>query len=392
MPAPMARPRASRKEPRRPPNMGRAAQRMTADRARFREIVRGRLREDLRQYLQNSELIGRQGGKVISIPVPSIELPRFRFGSQDGSDSGTGQGQGDPGEGSSQGGEPGVGGSGDQPGQHALEVEVEIEDLAELLGEELGLPRIEPRGQKQLMVEGGRFTGVKTQGPNSLRLFRRTFRNALGRTIAAGEWDADDPRVTPMPEDERFRSMRSHPKPQSAAVLIHMMDVSGSMGREQKDMVRIQAFWIDTWLRSQYESCEVVYIVHDAEAKEVDHDTFFHLRESGGTKISSAYRLCTDIIRDRYPADQWNIYPFHYSDGDNWSARDTKDCLRMLEEEILPAVNQFAYSQVKSVYGSGQFKHDLDGSLGHHERLVTTGVEDRTEVPEAIGRFLQRGL
>ena len=372
--------------------MPRPSQRMSADRARFRDIVRGRLRQDLRKYLQNSELIGRQGGRVISIPVPQIELPRFRFGSPEDEGGGKGSGQPKPGSAEGQGDAGGLGGSGDQAGQHALEVEVEIEELAELLGEELGLPRIEPRGRKQLMVEGGRYTGVRPQGPNSLRLFRRTFREALQRTIAAGEWDAADPKVVPIPADERFRSMRSHPKPQSAAVLIHMMDVSGSMGREQKDMVRLQAFWIDTWLRSQYESIEVVYIVHDAEAKEVDHDTFFHLRESGGTKISSAYKLCREVIRNRFPADQWNIYPFHYSDGDNWSARDTKECLRILQEELLPDVNQFAYSQVKSVYGSGQFKYDLDGALGGHERVITAGVEDRSGVPEAITKFLQRGL
>ena len=71
-------------------------------------------------------------------------------------------------------------------------------------------------------------------------------------------------------------------------MIFHIMDVSGSMGREQKDIVRIKAFWIDTWLQSQYDNLEVVYIVHDAVAKVVDQDTFFHLRESGGTKISSA--------------------------------------------------------------------------------------------------------
>ncbi|HRV82478.1 MAG TPA: DUF444 family protein, partial [Planctomycetota bacterium] len=282
-------------------------------------------------------------------------------------------------------------GSGDQSGQHPLEVEVEIEELAELLGKELGLPRIEPRGCKKLWVEGGRYTGVAPEGPNSLRLFRRTFRQALQRTIASGEWDPADPRVVPIPADQRYRAQRSHPKPQSAAVLVHMMDVSGSMGREQKDMVRIQAFWTDTWLRSQYESIEVVYIVHDAEAKEVDQETFFRVRESGGTKISSAYALCRDIVRERYPADQWNIYPFHYSDGDNWSARDTKECLRILDDELLPMVNQFAYSQVKSVYGSGQFKVDLDHHYGEHEVVVTAAVEDRMGVPEAIRKFLQRG-
>ena len=59
-----------------------------------------------------------------------------------------------------------------------------------------------------------------------------------------------------------------------------MMDVSGSMGDEQKEIVRIESFWIDTWLRSQYQGIESRYIIHDAMAKEVDRDTFFQTRES----------------------------------------------------------------------------------------------------------------
>ena len=94
--------------------------------------------------------------------------------------------------------------------------------------------------------------------------------------------DADrapsDPRVVPEREDFRYRMRRSSPQPDSSAVIFHMMDVSGSMGREQKEVVRIKAFWIDTWLRSQYRNLEVVYIVHDAVARIVDQHTFFHLK------------------------------------------------------------------------------------------------------------------
>jgi uncharacterized sporulation protein YeaH/YhbH (DUF444 family) len=104
-----------------------------------------------------------------------------------------------------------------------------------------------------------------------------------------------------------------------------MMDVSGSMGDEQKEIVRAESFWIDTWLRTQYKGIEVRYIIHDAVAREVDRDTFFHTRESGGTMISSAYKLCRDLIKSDYPPSAWNIYPFHFTDGDNWSAT-TRGC------------------------------------------------------------------
>lgn len=365
--------------------------RIERDRARFREIVRGRLRKDLRKYLSSTELLGRRGEKAVSIPVPQIELPRFRFG--DNNKRGVGQGPGDKGSpvpGDEQEGE-GAGGAGDQEGRHILEVEVDLEELAEMLGEELELPNIQPRGDRLLTSDGGRYSGVRQSGPKSLRHFRRTYRNALKRTVAEGMWDPERPKVVPIHDDERFRWRKSCPRPESSAVIFHVMDVSGSMGREQKDIVRIKAFWIDTWLRSQYHNLEVVYVVHDAVAKVVDQETFFHLRESGGTKISSAYELCLNLILERYRPEEWNIYPFHYSDGDNWSARDTERCVGLLRDEILPRVNQFCYGQVKSAYGSGQFKKDLETALGDEEQLVTVAVDDREGIPAAIRAFLGRG-
>ncbi len=364
--------------------------RIEADRARFREIVRGRIREDLRRYLSTGELIGRAGEHAVSIPLPQIELPRFVFGQNP---KGGGKGEGKPGD--SADGEvgegEGAGSAGENPGAHILEVEVELEELAEMLGEELQLPNIQPRGVKELDTDGGRYNRVRNSGPNSLRLFRRTFKNALKRTIASGLYDPLDPRIVPIREDFRYRMKKSSPQPDSSAVVFHMMDVSGSMGREQKEVVRIKAFWIDTWLRSQYKNLDVVYIVHDAVARIVDQHTFFHLRESGGTKISSAYELCLKQIMERYRPEDYNIYPFHYSDGDNWSARDTELCISTLRDEILPRVNQFCYGQVKSAHGSGQFKKDLDGALSAVETLVTTAVNDRADVPEAIRSFLGQG-
>ena len=135
--------------------------RIERDRARFREIVRGKLRKDLRKYLSTSELMGRRGEQTVSIPVPQIELPRFRFG--DNSKKGVGQGpgeKGDPVDGNQQEGE-GVGAAGDQEGQHVLEVEVDLDELAEMLGAELELPNILPRGDRLLVVRRGRYTGVR---------------------------------------------------------------------------------------------------------------------------------------------------------------------------------------------------------------------------------------
>jgi uncharacterized sporulation protein YeaH/YhbH (DUF444 family) len=360
------------------------------DRNRFRDIVRGRLRVDLRRFLSTSELLGRRGQRSISIPLPQIELPRLRFGENPAGGGGSADEAGEGGQGDKRTGEGG-GQAGDGEGSHLYEVEVELEELARMLGEELELPRIEARGRRQLDSEASRWRGICEQGPASLRHFRRTWRKALKRSIASGSYDPLRPRIVPLPEDERFRMRKPEPRPHSSAVIFHIMDVSGSMGREQKEIVRIKAFWIDTWLRSQYKNIDVVYIVHDAVAKEVDSDSFFHLRESGGTKISSAYELCLQKIQEHYPPEDWNIYPFHYSDGDNWSARDTERCISLLRDELLPRVNQFCYGQVKSAYGSGQFKKELDTALPQAERLVTVNVNDRDGIRAAIRAFLGSG-
>ena len=158
-------------------------------------------------------------------------------------------------------------------------------------------------------------------------------------------------------------------------------------------MVRMESFWMDTWLRSQYKGIEARYIIHDAMAKEVDRDTFFHTRESGGTMISSAYKLCWKIIEEDYPPSQWNIYPFHFSDGDNWSADDTNQCISLLKNNILPAVNVFCYGQVESPYGSGQFIKDLREAFPEDDDdlVLTSEIKDKEAIYSSIRDFLGQG-
>jgi uncharacterized sporulation protein YeaH/YhbH (DUF444 family) len=126
-------------------------------------------------------------------------------------------------------------------------------------------------------------------------------------------------------------------------------------------------------------------------AREVDRDTFFHTRESGGTMISSAYKLCKEIIEAEYAPSSWNIYPFHFSDGDNWSADDTRLCVDLLKHGILPGVNLFCYGQVESPYGSGQFIKDLRESVGTGENVALSEIADKEAIYGSIQQFLGKG-
>jgi uncharacterized sporulation protein YeaH/YhbH (DUF444 family) len=367
------------------------AQKIDADHSRFRHIVRGRIKRNLRRYMSQGELFGKKGKDVVSVPLPQIQLPRFRYGSKE--TGGVGQGDGEVGDVMAPGDQEGEGAgqAGQDTAEHALEVEVTIDELAEILGEELELPRIEPRGQHKLAAEKSRYTGIHRAGPESLRHFKRTFKAALKRQIALGTYDKKNPIIIPVREDKRFRSWKVSSVPESNAVIIYMMDVSGSMGDEQKHTVRIEAFWIDTWLQNQYSGLEVRYITHDAAAREVDRETFFHTRESGGTMISSAYQLCADIIESDYPSGDWNIYPFHFSDGDNWSSDDTSLSFDLLKNRILPPANQFGYGQVESPYGSGQFIKDLRENFTEEDKLVLSEIPNRDAIFESIKDFLGKG-
>jgi uncharacterized sporulation protein YeaH/YhbH (DUF444 family) len=363
-------------------------QRIERDYQRFRKIVRGKVKSNLSKYITRGELIGKKGRDLVSIPLPQIEIPQFRYGQKNS--GGVGQGEGDVGQPLTAPQGEGQQKAGDQPGGHILEVDITLDELASILGEELALPRIEPRGKKNILTTRDRYSSIRQVGPESLRHFKRTYKRAIRRMIAMGTYNPDDPRVIPERGDKRYRSWKEVKLPQSVACIIYMMDVSGSMTDEQKEIVRIEAFWIDTWIKAHYQGIETVYIVHDAVAHEVDEQTFYHTRESGGTKISSAYDLANRIIDQRYPPDQWNLYAFHFSDGDNWGD-DTPRCLELLKNDLLPKLNLFGYGQVESPYGSGEFYDYVLELRSSQENVVASHIPDRDAIVQSIKEFLSTG-
>ena len=360
------------------------------DSSRFKQIVRGKIRENLRKYVTHGEMIGRKGGDLVSIPLPQLDVPHFRYG-QNGR-GGVGQGEGEIGQ-PIAAGDPdgdGQGQAGSDAGQHVLEVDVPLAELAAILGDELQLPKIEPKGQANITQEKVKYTSVRRVGPESLRHFRRTYVEAIKRKMSEGTYRASDPLV-PIKDDRRYRSWQATPEPQASAVIVYMMDVSGSMTDDQKQIVRTESFWIDTWLRSQYKGIERKYIIHDASAKEVDEETFYHTRESGGTRISSAYKVCAELLERQYNPADWNIYCFQFSDGDNWG-EDNRAALQMLREQLIPKCNLFCYGQVESPYGSGEYLRVLEEAFGsEHETLVTSEIENQEGIYDSIKKFLGKG-
>src|SRR4051812_8420238 len=163
-------------------------------------------------------MVGKKGKDLITIPVPSIDIPHFRYGHKE--QGGVGQGDGAPGTvlapGSVEG--EGKGKAGEGEGDHQLEVDLSLDELAEILGEELALPRIETKGKKNLTTPKVKYTGVHTSGPESLRHFKRTYKQALKRSISNGTYNAKTPVIVPVRADKRYRTWKVTELPQSNAV------------------------------------------------------------------------------------------------------------------------------------------------------------------------------
>jgi uncharacterized sporulation protein YeaH/YhbH (DUF444 family) len=145
--------------------------------------------------------------------------------------------------------------------------------------------------------------------------------------------------------DLRYNNRIRQPRPTTQAVMFCLMDVSGSMDQSRKDIAKRFFILLYLFLTRTYERIKVVFIRHHTVAMEVDEDNFFHSRETGGTVVSSALELMHEIIRERYPTSDWNIYAAQASDGDNWSS-DSPHCRDLLISGIMPCVQYFAYIEI----------------------------------------------
>ncbi len=198
------------------------------DYSRFRQIVKGYIKKNLRKFLTGSEMLAKQGNKIVKIPIYNIDLPRFKYGKNQG---GVGQGDGEVGEvlgkdfqEGEEGQSPGEAGK-DPAEKHDLDIEVTLDELAQMLQEELHLPKIEPKGKKTIKTVKDKYTGIRTVGPNSLLSFKRTYKESLKRQIMHGTYDLNNPVIIPINKDRRYRSWQVKELPESQAVIIYIKDV-----------------------------------------------------------------------------------------------------------------------------------------------------------------------
>ncbi|MCL5411849.1 MAG: sporulation protein YhbH [Patescibacteria group bacterium] len=357
-----------------------------ADQARHKEKVKEAIRDNLPGIVSQESIITSDGKKIVKVPIRSLNLPYFRFGNNQG--RGVGQGQGDSNVGDKIGNVPAPGGNGkeagDTPGIDYYEAELTIDEIAEMVFADLSLPGLKPKQAQEIVSEVVRYKDISKKGIMSNLDKRRTLLQGFKRTALQGRGALSVIKQ----EDLRFRTWSEEVRPESNAVVIAMRDISGSMGEFEKYISRSFYYWMVKFLRTKYNQVQIVFITHHTEAKEVDENAFFNLGESGGTKVSSAYKLALEIVHDRFPPACWNIYPFHFSDGDNWG-EDNSRALGYVQE-LLAFSNLFGYGEIQesrltdstaSAFISGSSK--LGSVYQDHFRRE---IEEGTFVPVAIGR------
>lgn len=355
------------------------------DQQRHSEKIKEAIKENLHEIVSREDIIMSDGRNVIKVPIRSLEQYKFRFDHNKGDNVGQGQGGtkvGDvlgraPADGQGQG----QGEAGDQPGQDYYEAEVNLDDLAKLIFEDLGLPNLEEKRNQQLEAETIQFKDIRRTGILANLDKRRTIMENIKRNARKGEARFGDVRS----EDLRFKTWDPEIRHESNAVVIAMMDVSGSMGEFEKYIARSFYFWMVRFLRTKYTSVEIVFISHHTEAKEVTEEEFFTKGESGGTRVSSAYQLALNIINDRYSPADWNIYPFHFSDGDNMFS-DNRLCVELVRR-LLERCNLFGYGQIKQGwYPAGTLMSVYSQEIDH-DKFVAVTIEDKEDVYPALRKF-----
>lgn len=317
------------------------------DQRRHMDKVKDAIKQNLPDIVSEESIITSDGKNIIKIPIRSLDEYKIRYNNDEKQHIGQGDGDSqigdviahDPNKGD---GTASGDGAGDQPGDDVYEIDVSITDIEEALFSELALPYLEEKEESKLEVIDIEFNDVRKKGLIGNIDKKRTILSALKRNARDGKKS-----IAPIYDDDlRFKTWNEVTQNESNAVVLAMMDTSGSMGMFEKMISRSFFFWMTRFLRTKYDHVEIVFIAHHTQAKVVTEEEFFHKGESGGTICSSAYEKALELIKNKYQPHLYNIYPFHFSDGDNLSS-DNKNCLHLVHE-LMKVATIFGYGEVNA--------------------------------------------
>ncbi|MSP41510.1 MAG: DUF444 family protein [Deltaproteobacteria bacterium] len=364
------------------PSAGQRSDRTAGDRLRHRQKLREAIRNNIGDIIAEESIIGKDKNRTIKVPIRGIKEYRFVYG-----DNTPGVGQGGDGEpkpgdvvGQGQDGKAGQQ-AGDKPGVDYYETDVSLDELIDLMFEDLELPDLERKRLREMEVErlfhqkGFRRKGIRVRLDK-----KRTARSRIKRKKATLKRHpmAATGRFPFHKDDLRYHHMVTDIRKESNAVVLCIMDTSGSMDRVKKYLARSFFFLLYQFLCTRYQNVEIVFIAHHTEAFEVTEEEFFHKGESGGTFISSGYVKALEIIEQRYHPGLWNIYAFHCSDGDNFDS-DNPAALKAAQE-LAQVANLFGYGEIKPLgsgyYGSSMIEFFSQIDAAHFQIVQIQKKED----------------
>ena len=275
------------------------------------------------------------------------------------------------------------------------------EDFLDIFFEDLALPDLVKTGLKQIVKHKVERAGLSSSGTAVNLNLLRTMRNSYARRIALHRPRSEEveellarvflierktdqtakerrelselleriehlrgrQRLIPYidPTDLRYNNFERKPVPNIQAVMFCLMDVSGTMAQYEKELAKSFFMILHLFLERYYKKIDVVFVCHTHEGWEVEEEEFFYGRKTGGTIASTGLKEVHKIIKERFPADSWNIYVAQASDGDN-SSGDSDTCIKLLNESILPLCQYYAYVEILDVREMEAFENEENGA------------------------------
>lgn len=380
--------------------------RSAGDRKRHRDKLREAIRDNIADIISEESIIGRNKDRVIKVPIRGIKEYRFVYGDNQ-PQVGSGDGDTEPGQvvGKAPKDGEGTGRAGDQPGVDYYETDVTLEELIEIMFEDLELPDMERKILREVLSEriakrkGYRRMGVRVHLDRRRTAKARVRRKiatrgapnrvALDQPPAAALNDTGEERFPFRREDLTYKRLVEDLREESNAVVVCIMDTSGSMDSMKKYLARSFFFLLFQFVSTKYQNVELVFIGHHTQAREVTEEEFFHKGESGGTLISSGYNKALEIIYDRYHPAIWNVYSFHCSDGDNFDS-DNANALKAAKE-LCEICNLFGYGEIKPL-GSHYYESSMLDLFRRIEadNFQSVLIERKEDIWPSFKAFLSR--
>ena len=323
------------------------------DRRRHRQLVEKSIKENLGDILSEESIVGESKNKKFKIPIKGIKEYQFVYG-QTSKGVATGRGtekRGDKiGDGKKQMG-MGQTGAGNNEGEDVYETEITLEELLDYIAEDCDLPNLDEKKYSEIVNDakekkkGYQNYGIRPRLAKKKTVMTKIARKQGKKRVLKELGKEEDLGRFPFKEDDlKYYRVKVKPKKVSNAVMIFIMDASGSMDVTKKYLARSYFFVLATFLKKKYNNIAFEFIYHTTTAKRVDEYEFFHRSESGGTYISSGIREALSLIKEKYPVSAWNVYPIYASDGDNWS-EDNEKAIEAVKE-ICEISNMFGYAEL----------------------------------------------